>query len=239
MSTPAIPNIAVFVDGDNFCPRWFDDVAARLGAFGKRRICKVFGRAPAMRGWQDKLESYNITAVPAERIVTGKNAADMLLTIDVIETLYTKPEIDVFCLASSDSDFAHLATRLRAAGKLVLGFGDEKAPPQMQICFDKFMLIRRYPVKQIEEVLQEYAPKNEFIPVREFALLFSKKFPNFRLESCGVRSWKSLFSRLVDTVVMEKGIVRGESMMLVGLKETSRAARRRRQVLINNQKGAV
>ena len=52
----------------------------------------------------------------------GRNSADIALTISAMDLLYTSAsEIDVFCIASGDRDFAALATRLRRAGKKVVG----------------------------------------------------------------------------------------------------------------------
>ncbi|TNF57890.1 MAG: NYN domain-containing protein, partial [Rhodobacteraceae bacterium] len=55
----------------------------------------------------------------------GKNAADILLAIEAVDLAH-KGRIGTFVLASSDSDFCHLAHRLREAGLHVLGVGEAK-----------------------------------------------------------------------------------------------------------------
>ena len=56
------------------------------------------------------------------------------MIIDAMDLLYTG-EVDGFCLASSDSDFTRLATRLREAGKIVIGMGEKKTPaPFVKAC---------------------------------------------------------------------------------------------------------
>jgi len=50
-------------------------------------------------------------------------------------------KVDGFCLVSSDSDFTKLATRLREAGKNVIGIGEKKTPEPFIVACDKFIYI--------------------------------------------------------------------------------------------------
>lgn len=59
---------------------------------------------------------------------TGKNATDSALIIDAMDFLYTA-DINGFCIASSDSDYTRLATRIRVSNKFVLGIGRLNTPP--------------------------------------------------------------------------------------------------------------
>jgi len=54
----------------------------------------------------------------------GKNSSDIRLAIDAIELLHQSP-VDTFVIVSSDSDFVPLVSKLRAAGKTVIGAGRE------------------------------------------------------------------------------------------------------------------
>ena len=47
--------------------------------------------------------------------------------------------LDGFCLVSSDSDFTRLAQRLREAGLVVYGFGEQKTPKPFVVACDKFI----------------------------------------------------------------------------------------------------
>jgi len=62
------------------------------------------------------------------------------MIIDAMDILYGK-SIDGFCIISSDSDFTKLATRLREAGKLVIGIGEKKTPNPFVVACDKFIYI--------------------------------------------------------------------------------------------------
>ena len=68
----------------------------------------------------------------------GKNAADLALAIDAIDLFHTGG-IEGFCLVSSDSDFSHLALRLREHGVMVIGYGERKAPASFRRACDRFI----------------------------------------------------------------------------------------------------
>ena len=53
---------------------------------------------------------------------SGKNASDILLTIDAVDLLH-RSSVDTFVIVSSDTDFVPLVNALRAAGKTVIGAG--------------------------------------------------------------------------------------------------------------------
>lgn len=62
------------------------------------------------------------------------------MIIDAMDILYSE-KVHGFCLVSSDSDFTRLATRLREAGKLVIGIGEKKTPNPFVVACDKFIYI--------------------------------------------------------------------------------------------------
>ena len=57
----------------------------------------------------------------------GKNGADMRLVIDALELCYAREHIDTFVIASGDSDFCPLASKLRENNKLVIGLAVKQA----------------------------------------------------------------------------------------------------------------
>lgn len=69
---------------------------------------------------------------------TGKNATDSSLIIDAMDLLHSGT-VSGFCLVSSDSDFTRLATRIREAGLVVYGFGEQKTPQPFVAACDKFI----------------------------------------------------------------------------------------------------
>lgn len=48
-----------------------------------------------------------------------KNSVDMMLAVEVIEVLYKKPEIEVFCIVGGDRDYIPIVGKLKELGKTV------------------------------------------------------------------------------------------------------------------------
>jgi hypothetical protein len=90
-----------------------------------------------MQRWQPLVLEHALTPVHVVPASKGKNATDMKLAIDAIDMLHER-DLDGFCLASSDSDFTALASRIRENGLKVYGFGEQKATaPHVAAC-DRF-----------------------------------------------------------------------------------------------------
>ncbi len=75
-----------------------------------------------------------------DRAFTGKNSADIRLTVDAMEMALTKEHIDTFAILSGDSDFSPLVAKLKECGKTVIGVGMKQAtsPLLAEVC-DEFI----------------------------------------------------------------------------------------------------
>ena len=94
------------------------------------------------RGKRDQLLELGIEARHLFRSTkSGKNSSDILLTIDAVELLYVH-SIDAFVIVSSDSDFVPLVSKLRGAGKTVIGAGrrDGTSPTLVKSC-DRYIFL--------------------------------------------------------------------------------------------------
>ncbi|MGE0491988.1 MAG: NYN domain-containing protein [Vulcanimicrobiota bacterium] len=58
-----------------------------------------------------------------QRSIGGKNSADIRMVVDALDLCYTRPHIDLFVIASGDSDFSPLVSKLRENNKRVIGVG--------------------------------------------------------------------------------------------------------------------
>lgn len=56
-----------------------------------------------------------------------KNAVDVKMAVDAIETVWTLPHVDTFVIVSGDRDFIHVLKTLRRYGKTVVGVSPAKA----------------------------------------------------------------------------------------------------------------
>lgn len=121
--------VALFIDADNAPALYIDVILAELARHGTVCIRRAYGnwKSDRLNGWEQVLNLHAIQPMHQIDYTKGKNATDLALAIDVMDTLYGR-DIDVFAIASSDSDFTPLATRLQADGKKVIGFGERKTP---------------------------------------------------------------------------------------------------------------
>ncbi|SGY95027.1 NYN domain-containing protein [Moritella viscosa] len=147
--------IALFIDADNAPAVKIDTVLSELAKFGVVTIRKAYGnwKSPRLKGWEDVLHEYAIQPIQQFDLTKGKNATDMALIIDAMDILYTK-DIDVICLVSSDCDFTPLVTRTLADGKLVIGFGERKAPVAFVNSCSKFLYFDNE-IKKTESNIEE------------------------------------------------------------------------------------
>lgn len=123
--------IVVLVDGDNVSASHADRVMAEASRLGRVDIARVYAAALRPSDW---------FATPGFRIMhagAGKNAADLLLSIDAME-LALADGLESFVIATSDGDFTHIAQRLRERGAHVLGLGEEKAPETFRLACTAF-----------------------------------------------------------------------------------------------------
>ncbi|MES2923285.1 MAG: NYN domain-containing protein [Verrucomicrobiota bacterium] len=136
MSASSHNSIALLIDADNAPAAKIDFIISELAGHGVVNIRRAYGnwKKPTLAGWEKVLHENSIQPMQSFDLVKGKNATDMALLIDAMDILYTK-NVNTFCLVSSDCDFTPLIQRLRADGKEVYGFGDQKTPmPFMASC---------------------------------------------------------------------------------------------------------
>ncbi len=119
--------IAVLIDYENVglgSIQWLFDQMSDLGRIIVKRAYADWSLASNQR---DDLLELGIDAIHLfQTASSGKNASDIRLAIDAIELLYRSP-VDTFVIVSSDSDFVPLVSKLRAAGKSVIGAGRQRA----------------------------------------------------------------------------------------------------------------
>lgn len=121
--------IALLIDGDNAQPSLIGKIMTEAGKYGSVTIRRIYGdwTTSDMKGWKNTLNLTAIQPVQQFRYTVGKNATDSALIIDAMDILNAEL-VDGFCIASSDSDYTRLATRIREEGFFVLGIGKQLTP---------------------------------------------------------------------------------------------------------------
>lgn len=137
-----LQRIAVLIDADNTRLSRLDTVIAELSAYGRIVVKKAYGnwKKSGLKNWENEVKHLAIKAVQQFDYVSGKNATDIVMTIDAMDLLHMNI-YDAFALVSSDSDFTPLAIRLRESGAYVFGVGEKKTPEAFRNACDEFLLL--------------------------------------------------------------------------------------------------
>jgi NYN domain len=95
---------------------------------------------------------------PMVNVPTGKNSTDIALAVDAIDlAISERPSILV--IASSDSDYAPLAQRLREKGCRVIGIGQAgKTGAESPLAYDEFIDLAHRKSRRPDRLLVEDAP---------------------------------------------------------------------------------
>ncbi len=132
-------NFALLIDADNISKKYIKYILNELSKYGTVTYKRIYGdwTTNDKPGWKSVLLENSITPIQQYSYTTGKNSTDSAMIIDAMDILYTG-QVDGFCLASSDSDFTRLASRLRESGMTVIGMGENKTPKAFRVACDKF-----------------------------------------------------------------------------------------------------
>ncbi len=210
----ATAKLALLIDGDNLRAEFLPIImreASTLGTVVIRRLYGHFG-STSMRPWLKLLHEYALTPVHVLPASKGKNATDMKLAIEAIDMLHER-ELDGFCLASSDSDFTALASRIREDGLAVYGFGEKKAAaPHVAAC-DRFfycdLLLEEekapeqvsakkkragLPTGELRSAIDEAPGDNGWAHLSSVGQLLIKRMPDFDPRNYGYRKLSDLMA---------------------------------------------
>ncbi len=146
--------LAVLIDADNVSHKYVRLMMEEVARYGKPTIKRIYGdwTRPEANSWKKGLLENAIIPIQQYSYTSGKNATDSAMIIDAMDVLYSD-KVDGFCIASSDSDFTRLATRLREAGMVVIGIGEKKTPEPFIVACDRFIYLEI--LGQAQESAQE------------------------------------------------------------------------------------
>jgi uncharacterized LabA/DUF88 family protein len=135
--------LAVLIDADNISHKYINYMMSEIAKYGTPTYKRIYGdwTQPNLNSWKPILLENALTPIQQYSYTTGKNSTDSALIIDAMDILYSS-NVEGFCIVSSDSDFTRLATRLREAGKYVIGIGEHKTPSAFIASCEKFIFWR-------------------------------------------------------------------------------------------------
>ena len=149
--------IAVLIDAENVSKKYVKLIMNEINEYGTPTYKRVYGdfSNPSVSSWKDVLRTYALTPIIQFNYVKGKNSSDSAMIIDAMDILYSG-NVNGFCLVTSDSDFTKLANRLREAGMLVIGMGEQKTPASLVAACEQFKYLDLlYAEEEEEHVLVE------------------------------------------------------------------------------------
>lgn len=140
--------IALLIDAENISRNYRKTIMNELAKYGTTTYRRIYGDFTSGKiSWTNEdMLKYSLTPVQQYSNTSqknknaGKNSSDITLVIDAMDILYSG-NVEGFCIVSSDSDFTKLASRLREAGMLVIGMGEEKTPLAFRKSCEKFILL--------------------------------------------------------------------------------------------------
>lgn len=133
MSNTEEQRLALFIDFDNLAigareakyPKFdIDLLLERLLEKGKIVHKKAYADWSRYADYKRPFHEAAIELVDIpQRSYTGKNSADIRMVVDAMDLCYSKGHITTFVIASGDSDFSPLVSKLKENDKTVLGIG--------------------------------------------------------------------------------------------------------------------
>ncbi len=117
-------NIALGVRDAKYKKFQVDLVLERLLEKGKIVVKKAYSDWDKFTEYKRELHeaAIEMIEIPA-RAYSGKNSADIRMAVDAMDMAWSKEHIDLFVIASGDSDFSPLVSKLKENDKHVIGIG--------------------------------------------------------------------------------------------------------------------
>ncbi|MBD3638591.1 MAG: NYN domain-containing protein [Crocinitomicaceae bacterium] len=213
--------LAILIDGDNIPAKYISEMMEEITKYGTPTIKRIYGdwTNPHVKGWKKVLLEHAINPVQQYSYTFGKNATDSAMIIDAMDILYSD-QVDGFCIASSDSDFTKLATRLRESGKVVYGIGEKKTPDPFIVACNKFIYLEllkkstagkkehtKIPanvINLLKNSVSDAADEDGWAFLGDVGSLIIKKRPNFDPRAYGFEKLTPLFSSLKEFEIEQR-----------------------------------
>ena len=135
--------LALFIDFENLALgvqqaryKKFDTglIIERLLEKGKIVVKRAYADWERYSDYKRELheQAVELIEIP-HRSVSGKNSADIRLAVDAMDLAYSKSHIDMFVIASGDSDFSPLVSKLKENNKYIVGTGVKNSSSDLLI----------------------------------------------------------------------------------------------------------
>lgn len=217
--------VAVFIDAENISAKYAARLIEEAANYGDVIVRRVFAdwSSPNVLAWKETVARHSLIAEQQFSAVKGKNSGDISLIINAMVVLFEK-DIDVFCLASSDSDFTRLVQELREREKTVVGFGLKQTAQAFVNAFSEFIYLdnsdaaekektetRKEPAKPdsildesrrtaLKEIIEKLIEDDGWALYARIGMEMKNKFADFVPKNYGCRSMKELIGRVIGSI---------------------------------------
>ena len=120
--------IALLVDVDNvkIGSQAFGELYEKLVAMGDVVYCKFYGYNDRKHLYlSEVIDKYGFETAPFMRFKKRYSQLDSRIIVDAVRFVYTKPEIDTYCIVAGDGDLIPLLVELKSSGKTVIDINSE------------------------------------------------------------------------------------------------------------------
>lgn len=120
--------IALLIDVDNvkIGAEAFDELYEKLGEMGEVVYCKFYGYNDRKHLYlSEVIAKYGYETAPFMRFKKRFSQLDNRIIVDAVRMVYTKPEIDTYCIVAGDGDLIPLLVELKSSGKSVIDCNTE------------------------------------------------------------------------------------------------------------------
>lgn len=163
--------IALLIDGDNINLQRIPLIIKKSKTIGKIKVKKVFAISDKFKNKEyiKIIQKYDIQIVQnnVNKISgkTQKNATDYFL-MQYVEKILNNKNIDIFCIATGDGDFAGMIDTIKSKDKEVYGFGAKNTNQKLLEKCNQFFffdnlekelpLSKKETIKKLNELVEKY-----------------------------------------------------------------------------------
>lgn len=118
----SLDTYAIFIDGDNINHLYYEEIYKIFEQRGKIILQKIYGdfTEDNIKPWKQNCLDFGIEPIIAWKL-NGKNSSDLKMTTDMMSILTEYPHINNYVVASGDSDFREVCSKIVSWGKNVIG----------------------------------------------------------------------------------------------------------------------
>ena len=120
--------IALLIDVDNvkIGAEAFNELYDKLLDMGDVVYCKFYGYNDRKHLYlSEVIAKYGYETAPFMRFKKRYSQLDNRIIVDAVRLVYTKPEIDSYCIVAGDGDLIPLLVELKSSGKTVIDINSE------------------------------------------------------------------------------------------------------------------